>query len=71
MAIAAVGSVVGLLGARAGARLVSTALYGVDALDPVVFVVVTVVLGTVALLACALSALHAARVDPVQALRAE
>ena len=51
MAIAAGGSVVGLLGALASTRLVSTALYGVDALDPAVFVGVTVVLGTVALLA--------------------
>jgi len=46
-------------------------LFGVRAADPVTFVAVAVILGLVALMAAAVPAWRAARLDPVTALRAE
>lgn len=50
-------------------RAMQTLLYGVDASDPYTFVGVLVLLVTVAVTACAIPALRAARVDPMVALR--
>jgi predicted permease len=61
----------GLLGAFAFSKMLNKLLYGVGTHDPVTFVVVPVVLGTVAMLATAFPAWRASRVDPVIALRAE
>lgn len=46
-------------------------LYQVDARDPLTFVAVPAVLFIAAVVACYLSARHAARVDPMEALRRE
>jgi ABC-type antimicrobial peptide transport system permease subunit len=46
----------------------ATQLYGVQPLDPAVLALVTVVLGVVAFLACAVPARRAARIDPLIAL---
>jgi predicted permease len=65
------GVVIGLAGAALGTRLISKALYGVPALDPLTFVVVAVLLIAVALLACYIPARRAMKVDPMVALRYE
>ena len=49
-------------------RVVETQLFGVQPMDPVVLTLVTGVLGVVALLACAVPARRAARIDPLIAL---
>ncbi len=71
MVLAAGGLVVGVVVAAAGSRLMEGLLYGVEALDPVTFVVVPLVLGGVALVATLLPARRAASVDPMTALREE
>jgi predicted permease len=65
------GLVVGLIASAATTRLLASLLYQTQALDPVVFVLVSAVLLLVAGLACALPAWRAAQLDPMQALRRE
>jgi hypothetical protein len=60
----------GVLGYVAG-RLLSRALFGVTPLDPVSFGMTALIQLTVSLLACALPAYRATRVDPLVALRQE
>jgi putative ABC transport system permease protein len=71
MTITAIGLALGLLGALAATRLLESMLYGVHPNDPVTLIAVTVVLGAVALTACAVPALKATRIDPLHALRQE
>ena len=54
----------------AAARSLSTFLFGVTAFDATSFVVVPLYLAVVAIAACLVPARRAARVDPLQALRA-
>ena len=68
MALMLGGFVVGIAGAFAIRRLMSTQLYAVSAMDPVVLGIVGVVLAGVAFAACTLPARRAARIDPVIAL---
>jgi putative ABC transport system permease protein len=69
--VVAAGTVLGLAGAYAGARLIARQLYGVPPTDLATFVIVPFVLAAVATLACWLPARRAARVDPVSALSVE
>ena len=61
----------GLVGALAAGRLMASLLYRVSPRDPVVFVATTTILLVVALAACWLPARRAARLNPLDALRAE
>jgi len=67
----AVGIVVGIGAAAAGVRLLRGLVYGVSAADPLTFVAVPVVVTAVAVLAAAIPARRASRVDAVTVLRAE
>ena len=68
--LALLGAVIGTLAALATTRLLSSLLYGVQATDPVTFIVAVGFLLVVAVLASMAPARRAARVDPVEALRA-
>jgi ABC-type antimicrobial peptide transport system permease subunit len=50
-------------------QLLTSVLYGISPADPVTFVLVPMLLIAVGLLACYLPARHAARVNPLEALR--
>jgi predicted permease len=69
--VAALGLVVGLLGALTLTRLMATLLFEVRPTDPATLAGVTGAITVVALLACLLPALRATRVDPMAALRVE
>ncbi len=62
------GLAVGVAGAVAASRVLSSLLYGVTATDPATFAGVLVVLAAAALLASWVPARRAARVDPTRAL---
>jgi putative ABC transport system permease protein len=70
LAIAGVGVVMGLAMAAVSARSLSTFLFGVTPFDAASFLAVPLVLAVVAVVACLVPARRAARVDPLQALRA-
>jgi putative ABC transport system permease protein len=70
-ALFAAGTAVGLVLSISTVRLLSTLAYGVSPRDTVSFVIATVVLLGVSLIACYVPARRAARVDPSIALRSE
>jgi putative ABC transport system permease protein len=71
MRFALLGVIVGTASAFGLARLLKSFLFGVQASDPTVFVVVPIVLSLTALGAVWIPALRATRVDPVASLRCE
>jgi putative ABC transport system permease protein len=71
MRLALVGVVLGIGAAFGLTRFLASFLFGVKSWDPMVFVVVPVVLGMVALLATWLPATRASKLNPMQALRVE
>ncbi len=68
LVLVGVGLVAGLAGAFAIRRAMESQLFGVGPMDPQVTAGVAFVLGTVALLACAVPARRAAHIDPLIAL---
>jgi predicted permease len=71
LVLVALGLAVGLAGAAALQKAVANQIYGVRPLDPLVIGGVTVLLGMIALAACAVPARRAIRVDPIEVLRYE
>ena len=71
MVLVVIGLVLGILGAIALTRVMSSVLYEITPKDPVTFVVVAIFLPVVALVACYIPARRATKVDPLVALRYE
>jgi predicted permease len=69
--LALIGSALGLLGAFGISRLIGALLPGMQTNSVVVLTGVTLLLITVALIACYMPARHASRISPTEALRAE
>ncbi len=71
MIVIFVGLALGIAGALALTRLISTMLFGVRPEDPLTYTAVALLLAAVALAACYFPALRATEVDPLTALRHE
>jgi predicted permease len=71
LTLSTIGIVLGIAGAAAVTRLMSTLLFGVTPLDPVTYAAVAAALGLTALVASYLPAARASRVDPSVALRVD
>ncbi|HET6974505.1 MAG TPA: ABC transporter permease [Pyrinomonadaceae bacterium] len=69
--LTAIGTAIGLVGALALTRWMSSLLFGVSATDPATYLIVLLVALGAALLACSIPARRATRVDPLVALRYE
>jgi len=70
LTLVAIGAAVGVAGAYVGARLISSLLFGLSAIDPLSFGGAVLLLLIVGVLAGYLPARRAARIDPLIALRA-
>ena len=66
-----IGAGLGLAGALAATRFLSSLLYEVEPTDPATFAGASLLLALVAVLAISIPARRAAQVDPMEALRCE
>jgi len=69
--LVAVGIALGLAGAWAVGRLMTTLVFGVSTADAASFGAVVALLAAAALVACYVPALRASRTDPISVLREE
>ncbi len=69
LAVTLAGAAIGIAAAYLLARFISTLLFGVEAHDPLTFVLVPAVLVVVSLAACYWPARRAASIDPLRAMR--
>ena len=71
LTLVGIGLAIGFAGAAALQKAVASQIYGVRACDPLVIGGVSLLMGAVALAACAAPAGRATRVDPIEVLRQE
>ena len=64
-----VGAVVGIAAALASTRLLAALLYEVNAVDPIVFVAMSILMIGIGMLASYVPARRASNVDPIDSLR--
>jgi ABC-type antimicrobial peptide transport system permease subunit len=69
MVLALVGIGIGIAGAVAVTRYLTSLLFGVKPIDTLTFVAVAMVLAVVVFVACLVPARRAAKIDPLEALR--
>ena len=71
LGLAGLGVAIGLAGAAMASHAIEAMLFGVSRLDPVTYLSVIALLAGVSMIACAMPAWRAVRVDPASTLRAE
>jgi len=71
LVLVGIGLFIGIAAAMGTTRLMQQQLFDLEATDPVTFVAVSGLFSLIAILACAVPALRALRVDPVKTLQAE
>ena len=71
LGLSAIGAVVGLVAAIAVGRLMSSLLFGIGPMDPIAYVAAVAVTIAAAGLASYLPARRAAKIDPIETLKAE
>jgi len=69
MVLAVLGIGIGVAGAVAMTRYMTSLLFGVEPIDTMTFIAVAIVLAAVVLVACLVPARRAAKIDPLEALK--